>query len=378
VALIAIAADKGSPGVTTAAIALATVWPRPVLLAECDPAGGDLAYRLPAERGGRLDNQRGLLSLAIAARHGLSPQQVWDHTQRLPGGLAVLTGVATAEQGAGLDRLWRPVGTALSRLREADVIADCGRIGVDGPPYDLLAEAAFVVLVMRASLGEVVRLRERAAAVAACGKRRGQLGPAVGVIAVAGQRDFSGTIAELSRALNQGQERGAARLLGGLAYEPKSAAALSGERTANLAKSLLIRSAREIAARVIAQLPEPDSAGPGGVGPEPARAEPVRAEPVRPEPVRPGLVRPGPVRPEPVPADPARPEMAELRRSWPPVDGLNGNRAEPQARYAAAGLADQPRGRHHGAGSPADDDGQAEWRLSAQPPPSEPPPERRG
>ena len=153
-ALIAIAADKGSPGVTTAAMALATAWPRPVLLAECDPAGGDLAYRMPAEGGGRLDTQRGLLSLAIAARRGLSPHQVWEHAQQLPGGLPVLTGVSTAEQGAGLDRLWRPVGVALSRVRDADVIADCGRIGVDGPLYDLLAEASFVVLVMRASLGE--------------------------------------------------------------------------------------------------------------------------------------------------------------------------------------------------------------------------------
>ena len=49
VALIAVAADKGAPGVTTTAVALAAVWPRPVLLAECDPAGGDLVYRLPGE-----------------------------------------------------------------------------------------------------------------------------------------------------------------------------------------------------------------------------------------------------------------------------------------------------------------------------------------
>ena len=311
-ALIAIAADKGSPGVTTAAMALATAWPRPVLLAECDPAGGDLAYRMPAEGGGRLDTQRGLLSLAIAARRGLSPHQVWEHAQQLPGGLPVLTGVSTAEQGAGLDRLWRPVGVALSRVRDADVIADCGRIGVDGPLYDLLAEASFVVLVMRASLGEVVRLRERAAAVAACGQRRGQPGPAVGVIAIAGQRDFSGTVAELSRALNQGQGRGAVRLLGGLAYEPKSAAALSGERGGSLSKSLLIRSARDIAARVIEQLPAPEAVAEGGfaaasAGPGAAQANPgpVAGEFGAASPVRrmaTGGFGPGPTGPGPVPA----------------------------------------------------------------------------
>ncbi len=43
-ALTALAADKGSPGVTTAAVALAAVWPRRVLLAEADPVGGALVY----------------------------------------------------------------------------------------------------------------------------------------------------------------------------------------------------------------------------------------------------------------------------------------------------------------------------------------------
>ena len=62
-ALIVLAADKGAPGVTTAATALGAVWPRPVLLAECDPSGGDLAYRLPGEDGGVLNPGRGLLSL---------------------------------------------------------------------------------------------------------------------------------------------------------------------------------------------------------------------------------------------------------------------------------------------------------------------------
>ncbi len=288
-ALIAVAADKGSPGVTTAAIALATAWPRPVLLAECDPAGGDLAYRLPAAGGGRLDVQRGLLSLAIAARRGLSPGQVWEHSQRLHGGLPVLTGVTTAEQGAGIDALWGRVGAVLADLPEADVIADCGRIGVDGPFYDLLAQAASVVLVMRATLAEVVRLRERVAAVAACGKKRNSAGPLVGVVAVAGQRDFSGTLAELGRALDQGKT--GAKLIGGLAYEPKSAAALGGRAGGNLGKSLLIRSARDVATRLVAQL---------RVAPAEAAFEPPAMQNL---------------------AHPQQAEAAVLRRSWPPPVG---------------------------------------------------------
>src|SRR5215475_11096401 len=105
-ALIAVAADKGAPGVTTTSVALAAVWPRPVLLAECDPAGGDLVYRLPGPDGGLLDRRRGLLSLAVAARHGLQPQHIGEHSQKLGGGLDLLAGVTSAEQGVGLDALW--------------------------------------------------------------------------------------------------------------------------------------------------------------------------------------------------------------------------------------------------------------------------------
>jgi hypothetical protein len=131
-ALIAVAADKGARGVTTASVVLAAVWPRPVLLAECDPAGGDLLYRFPAAGGGRLDPGRGLLSLAVAARRGLRPEQVWEHTQALRGGLAVLTGVSTAEQGAGLDPLWGAgrgrVSPAAADRRDRRLRADrCGR-----------------------------------------------------------------------------------------------------------------------------------------------------------------------------------------------------------------------------------------------------------
>ena len=117
-ALIALAADKGAPGVTTAAVALGAVWPRPALVAECDPAGGDLVYRLPAAAssgddaqdragrddrdGGMLNPSRGLLSLAATARRGLRPQQVAEHCQQLVGGLDVLVGITNAEQAQAM------------------------------------------------------------------------------------------------------------------------------------------------------------------------------------------------------------------------------------------------------------------------------------
>lgn len=246
-ALIAVAADKGAPGVTTACLALTLAWPRAVLLAECDPAGGDLVYRLPGARGGQLDPGRGLLSLAVAARHGLSPGQVLEHAQKLRGGLDLLVGVVTAEQGTGLEPLWGPVGAALSGLPGCDVIADCGRIGPEGPHYDLLAYASSVLLVTRASLEEVVRLRERIAAVTGALALRHRPGMPVGVVVVADHRRFHAALTETGQALGPDC---AARVIGGIAYEPKSAGALGGEQTGRLGRSLLLRTARDLAGRL--------------------------------------------------------------------------------------------------------------------------------
>jgi hypothetical protein len=264
-ALIAVAADKGAPGVTTTATALAAVWPRPVVLAECDPAGGDIVYRLPGAHGGRLDPRRGLLSLAVAARHGLEPGQVWQHAQRLRGGLDVLAGVGNAEQGTGLEPLWGPVGDLLARLPGADVIADCGRLGPDGPYYELLARAAIVVLIIRPSLGEVLRLRDRVATVALAVGRRGSHETRIGVLVVADRRGYRRALAEVGRAV--GGANSPASLLGGIAYEPKSAQRLRGEWGGRLDRSLLIRTARDAAGQLAGEwLP---TARPPGTGPVP-------------------------------------------------------------------------------------------------------------
>ncbi|HET6187653.1 MAG TPA: hypothetical protein VFE59_11725 [Trebonia sp.] len=346
-ALIAIAADKGAPGVTTASVALAAVWPRPVLLAECDTAGGDLVYRLPAADGSRLDPRRGLLSLAVAARRGLQPHQVWEHTQKLHGGLDILTGVSNAEQGSGLELLWGSVGRLLAAVPEADVIADCGRIGVDGPVYDLLAQASSVVLLTRATLGEVIRLRSRADAIVTALGKRGRAGRSLDVVVVADYKNFSSATAEVGQALRQG--RAPARIVGGLAHEPKSAEQLRGEWSGKLDKSMFIRTARAIAGDLLAGLPEPAPAGDGQEGvpgrdgqrnptapadrPAPARSAPSHpqgssqhasqaapqaarpsypavppAEPTRPLPMPPGPPasrRPGAAPAEPTPRRPA-------------------------------------------------------------------------
>ncbi|MEV5825036.1 hypothetical protein AB0L25_05610 [Spirillospora sp. NPDC052242] len=302
-AVIALAADKGAPGVTTAAVALGAVWPRPVLVAECDQAGGDLVYRLPAAEeagnGGILNPSRGLLSLAATARRGLRPDQIAEHCQRLVGGLDVLVGITNAEQAQAMTWLWGPLGRAFAGLDPVDVIVDCGRLGAGSPLTDLLREADLVVLLTRATLEQVAHLRERVSALSA--ELRG--GPPLGVLVLADPRDFRGSVAEVDRII-----AGAARardrtndaasggpgasgepgppappvtVLGGLALDPKGADLLAGRWGGRLDRSLLIRSAREVAGELagrVAASPRRDAAA--RPGPITAQAPPPQAEDV--------------------------------------------------------------------------------------------------
>jgi hypothetical protein len=251
-ALIALAADKGAPGVTTAATALAAVWPRQVMLAECDAAGGDLAYRLPAEHGGALDPMRGLLSLGAAARKGLGAHQVREHSQRIIGGLEALLGIAGAEQAAGLTWLWSPLADAFRGLPGTDVVIDCGRVGSYPAVNGLLAATDMIVLLVRPHLDQVAHLRDRVAHLGAALAEHTRAVPPVGVVVVADPKEYGKAIGEVRRVL-----AGAGLpdlVLGGLARDPKGAELLRGEWGGKLDRTLLIRSARELAATLTGHL----------------------------------------------------------------------------------------------------------------------------
>jgi hypothetical protein len=169
----------------------------------------------------------------------------------------------------------------LAGLPEADVIADCGRIGVDGPFYDLLAQASATLLITGASLGEVIRLRERATAVAAGLQRRGRPGIRIQAVIIANPRHLNAALSEVAHALGKGSP---ATVGGGIAHDPKSAESLAGEWGGKLDKSMLIRTARQIAADLAGQLPP--LAAPGG--PAPGVVAPGAATPA----VGPGVVGP--------------------------------------------------------------------------------------
>ena len=341
--LIVVAADKGAPGVTTTALALAAVWPRPVLLAECDPAGGDIAFRFPAADGERLDPRRGTLSLAVAARRGLQSGQVWEHTQKLYGGIDVLLGVTNADQGASLSMFWGQLGQVLASVARVDVIADCGRLGADGPVTDLLAEASRVLLLTRAEVGEVIRLRDRAIALAAGIEKRGRRGFSADVVVIADQKNFKGELTEVAHALGQG--RAPARVLGGIASDAGAAGLLRGHWGGKLDKSMLIRSVREIAGQLAASMPQPAATDPRPAYERPAERPGAGQVPQPPQPSA-AQAPQAPQVPQPPRAPGQRaPGQRAARHRYEP-DGGQGHGAEPRPDSAAApGQVPQYRGR---------------------------------
>lgn len=156
--LIAFASVKGSPGVTTTVLALASVWPtsQHVIMAELDPAGGDLATRF-----GR-SFEPGVISLAAAARRASGSASVVEHCQQVLGGVDVLVSPASTDQTNAAIRLLDDRGIwAELRSGEQEILADCGRLGL-GPTVALVVQAStLLVLLARPLLSELHHLHSR-------------------------------------------------------------------------------------------------------------------------------------------------------------------------------------------------------------------------
>jgi MinD-like ATPase involved in chromosome partitioning or flagellar assembly len=245
--LIAFASAKGSPGVTTTATALGSVWPAGVVAADMDPAGGDLALRLRAPQEQPLDPERGLLSLAAAARRGLEPREVALHTQTTDGGLDVLAGVSSPEQVTGIGPVWPAVATALRELPDVDVLADCGRIVPGTPVLPVLSAADAVVLCVRPSVESYAHLRERLRWLSGP-LRIGEIGSIpVGIVLRTTVSD-SAAARDLDRLLQH--DRLQVSVIGRVAEDRQAAMGLAGDWSRRLDRSMLIRSARELVSAV--------------------------------------------------------------------------------------------------------------------------------
>lgn len=245
--LFVMAAAKGSPGVTTSAVALAGSWPGDPILADLDPAGGDIALRYRDQAGVPLDPERGLLSLGAAVRRGSTEVQLGDHVQMLAGGLEVIVGVTSPSQVQGLGPAWQHLARLFREVPGRDVIADCGRLMPGSATVPVLQNADALLLVARPTVEGLSHLRERIRGFSEVLSLGTYDATPVGVALIASYRDTH-VVSEVQGILDRA--RLPAAVLGILAEDVKAAEAVRTGDGRKARSSLLLRSAADLAERL--------------------------------------------------------------------------------------------------------------------------------
>lgn len=154
--MTALVSAKGSPGVTTAALAFTLSWPGTCVLVECDPAGGSVQAGYLA---GALPADRGIRELAVAELRGNSLRDTWwgqlvdldpPHQRRL-----LLPGITDPVQSGALRPVWERLAAFFAELAHTDgydMVIDCGRLAAPNPPWPVLDAADMVLLALRPTL----------------------------------------------------------------------------------------------------------------------------------------------------------------------------------------------------------------------------------
>jgi hypothetical protein len=237
--LVAVGSVRGGPGATTVAVALAAVWQRAgrsPFLVEADPDGGVL----PARFG--LGHRPSLTELGVRARSTIRADDLWQVAQALPvpGANRVVPVVVahpSADQcQAALRTVGPRLGALLDSLPDHDVVADVGRFRPGSPALALVEEASLVLVVLRPRLDEIDAAAQRVTAL-------NDAAP-VGLVLV-GERPYAA--AEVASVLGIG-------VVGVIAEDPRSAAALRGEGGHGVARLPLLRSARALAHSIATRL----------------------------------------------------------------------------------------------------------------------------
>ncbi len=245
--MIGLLSAKGSPGVTTTALALAAEWPRQALLLDADPFGGDVRAGLGR---GEWPPAAGLPEAVADLREvGLDEALSRRVHRPAPWAPPVLAGLGCIGQAATLP--WTRIGSELARLRGADVVADCGRFAQADGVSGLLRTCDALVLITGSSL-RAARAAARVAPqlVQQLSVRSGD--PRVSVLVLPSSEPYTGC--EVAEACGL-------PLLGELPDDPRAAGVWSdGERPwRGFGRSALQREARRIARQLAG--PPASSAG---------------------------------------------------------------------------------------------------------------------
>ncbi len=221
-AILLLTSANGAPGVTSIAVGLALSWPRPVLLADCDPGAHQSV--LAGYLTGRSARGKGLLRVAEAHRDRRPLREVVvdqclplvdaDGDRRL-----FLPGFTKPTSAAHFAGVWEELAETFDRLSDldVDVIVDLGRIGSLALPPALLDRSALSLLVLRSDLRSVMSARVHLPALSEV--RSATASPSrTGLVLVGPGRPYAA--AEISKALGPS-------VLAQLPHDPTTAAHFS-------------------------------------------------------------------------------------------------------------------------------------------------------
>jgi len=251
-AILLLTSTGGSPGATTLAVGLALTWPRPILLADCDP-GAHQAI-LAGYLSGRSASGKGLLRVAEAHRDRRPLREVVldqalqlsaeQDTRRL-----FLPGFTRPGSATHFGAVWEDLAEAFDRLADVDidVIIDGGRMEPAGPPAALLERSALTAVVLSSTLRSVMSARVHLATLCdhprLASTDRGHFGL---IVVGEGQPYRSG---EITRALD-------VPVITSIAHDPQTAAHLSDGRPRHrrFDTSPLMRSIRDASSQLSGRL----------------------------------------------------------------------------------------------------------------------------
>ncbi|WP_122261985.1 hypothetical protein [Ornithinimicrobium cerasi] len=281
-ALISFFSAKGAPGVTSTAMLVAALWPRPTLLVDADGAGGDLQMRLPNESGTALTQHPGLLTLLPLARHGLAPGVVLDHSQVVTGGQRILVGLESPEQSDAAGSLWPTLARSFRELPGYDVIVDAGALSLRAGQLGLVQRGDLAVGVVRPNPASVMHMRQRVAALHDTFRVLGPDAPRLGLVCVEDvqhQGEASSAVATVRGDLPDVLD------LGQVALDARAERLFHGDPVARPERTMLVRSGGSLVQRLVAAVgpviqpdPEPERQPEPDRRPEPATSFTTRRD----------------------------------------------------------------------------------------------------
>lgn len=253
--LISLMSAKGAPGTTTTAMLLANLWPAPTIVVDADPLGGDIALRIPGERG-PMDPSVGLMSLLPAARRGLESHTVLTHAQDALGGQPVIAGLPGPEQAVAVAPLWQGLAHAFARVPGHDVFADVGQVNARSGHIAMLENSSALICVFRPTAWSAIHTRRRLESLEDTLRQRRV---EVGIVCVATTAQAADAKTAAGSIIN---ELAWVKDYGVIANDPATVVIYEGGEVFRPERSLLARSGHQVAQKLYAELGPASAAAP--------------------------------------------------------------------------------------------------------------------